>query len=121
MKKIGGDYFLDGGLIDKAPLEALREHVPVDAIIVHYIASWDLTENGNSFLLKRFSPQRAYGLSISIARQEHYQTQKKLAEQQGVMVIELKPELPPVTPDSLQQGREAFNRAYEQAMKKFGG
>jgi hypothetical protein len=71
--------------------------------------------------LKRFSPQRAYGLSISIARQEHYQAQKKLAEQQGVMVIELKPELPPVTPDSLQQGREAFNRAYEQAMKKFGG
>jgi len=121
MKKIGGDYFLDGGLIDKAPLDALRAHVPVDAIIVHYITSRDLTETSNSFLLKRFSPQRAYGLSISIARYEHYQTQKNRAEQQGVMVIELKPELPPVTPDSLQRGREAFNSAYEQALKQLRG
>ena len=118
MKKIGEDYFLDGGLIDKAPLEALRMHVPVDAIIVHYIASRDLTENSNSFLLKRFSPQRAYGMSVSIARHEHYQAQKRLAEQQGVMVIELKPELPPVTPDSLGKGREAFDRAYEYAIKE---
>jgi NTE family protein len=119
MKKIGEDYFLDGGLIDKAPLEALRMHVPVDAIIVHYIASQDLTESCNSFLLRRFSPQRAYGMSVSIARHEHYQAQKKLAEQQGVMVIELKPELPPVTPDSLQKGREAFAAAYEYAIKYF--
>jgi NTE family protein len=121
IKKIRGDYFLDGGLIDKAPLEALRAHVPVDVIIVHYIASRDLTETGNSFLLKRFSPQRAYGLSMSIARHEHYQTQKKLVEQQGVKVIELKPELLPVTPDTLQRGRVAFKRAYEQALNELRG
>jgi len=118
MKRIGENYFLDGGLIDKAPLEALRTHVPVDAIIVHYIASQELTENGNSFLLKRFSPQRAYGLSISIARHEHYLAQKKLAEQQGVMVIELKPKLPFVTPDHLDRGREAFETAYGYAIKE---
>ena len=119
MKKIGEDYFLDGGLIDKAPLDALRAHVPVDVIMVHYIFSQELNENSNSFLLKKFSPQRAYGLSISIARHEHYQAQKKLAEQQGVMVIELKPDLPAVTPDALYRGEEAFNRAYEQAIKDF--
>jgi len=119
MKKIGEDYFLDGGLIDKAPLDALRAHVPVDVILVHYISSRELNENSNSFLLKKFSPQRAYGLSISIARHEHYQAQKNLAEQQGVMVIELKPDLPAVTPDSLQKGREAFDRAYEKAIKHF--
>jgi NTE family protein len=119
MKRIGEDYFLDGGLIDKAPLDALRMHVPVDAILVHYIASQDLTENSNSFLLKNFSPQRAYGLSISIARHEHYQAQKKLAEQQGVMVIELKPELPPVTPNHLQRGREAYNISREYVLEYF--
>ncbi|MCX5902099.1 MAG: patatin-like phospholipase family protein [Proteobacteria bacterium] len=119
MKKIGDDYFLDGGLIDKAPLDALRAHVPVDVILVHYIASHDLTENSNSFLLKKFSPQRAYGLAISIARHEHYQAQKKLAEQQGVMVIELKPDLPPVTPDSLQKGREAFNISHKYVLEYF--
>ena len=121
MKKIGEDYFLDGGLIDKAPLDALRAHVPVDVILVHYISSQELNENSNSFLLKKFSPQRAYGLSISIARHEHYQAQKKLAEQQGVMVIELKPALPAVTPDALYLGEEAFNRAYEYAIKDFKG
>jgi NTE family protein len=118
MKRIGEDYFLDGGLIDKAPIEALRMHVPVDAIIVHYIASQDLTENSNAFLMKKFSPQRAYGMSVSIARQEHYRAQKMLAEQQGVMVIELKPAVPPVTPDTLDKGREAFESAYEQAIKE---
>jgi NTE family protein len=118
IKRIGEDYYLDGGLIDKAPLEALRTHVSVDAIIVHYISSRELTENNNSFLLKRFSPQRAYGLSISIARHEHYLAQKKLAEQQGVMVIELKPELPFVTPDHLDRGPEAFETAYQFALKQ---
>jgi len=119
MKKIGEDYFLDGGLIDKAPLDALRAHVPVDVILVHYISSQELNENGNSFLLKKFSPQRAYGLSISIARHEHYQAQKKLAEQQGVMVIELKPDLPAVTPDALQKGREAFNISHKYVLEYF--
>jgi NTE family protein len=117
MKRIGEDYFLDGGLIDKAPLDALRTQVDVDAIIVHYIASQELTENNNSFLLKRFSPQRAYGLSMSIARHEHYLAQKKLAEQQGVMVIELKPKLPFVTPDHLDRGRGAFEAAYRFALQ----
>ena len=118
MKKIGEDYFLDGGLIDKAPVEALRKHVNAQVIIVHYIASQELIESSNSFLLKRFSPQSAYGLTMSIERHEHYLSQKMLAEQQGAVVIDLKPAVPLVTPNHLERGREAFRKAYEQTVKK---
>jgi len=119
MKKIDGDYFLDGGLIDKAPVEALREHVNAQLIIIHYITSQELTESNNSFLLKRFSPQRAYRLAMSIERQEHYRAQKMLAEQQGAVVIELRPALPLVTPDHLERGREAFNSSYKFTLNYF--
>ena len=120
MKKIDGDYFLDGGLIDKAPVEALRKQVNPQVVIVHYITSYELTENANSFLLKRFSPQSAFRLAMSIERHEHYCAQKELAEQQGAVVIELKPVLPMVTPDHLERGREAFTKAYEQTVKELG-
>ena len=119
MKKIDGDYFLDGGLIDKAPVEALRKHVNAQVIIVHYITSQELTESSNSFLLKRFSPQRAYRLAMSIERHEHYRAQKMLAEQQGAVVIELRPTLPLVTPDHLDRGREAFTKAYKFTLDYF--
>jgi NTE family protein len=119
LKKIDEDYFLDGGLIDKAPVEALRKHVNAQVIIVHYITSQELTESSNSFLLKRFSPQRAYRLAMSIERHEHYLAQKMLAEQQGAVVIELKPPLPLVTPNHLQRGREAFNSAYKFTLDYF--
>jgi NTE family protein len=119
MKRIGNDYFLDGGLIDKAPVEALRKHVTVQVIIVHYITSQELTESSNSFLLKRFSPQSAFRLAMSIERHEHYRAQKILAEQQGAVVIELKPVLPLVTPDHLQRGREAFNSSYTLTLNYF--
>ena len=118
MKRIDDEYFLDGGLIDKAPVDALRRQVKPDVLIVHYITSYELTENRNSFLLKRFSPQGAFRLAMSIERQEHYHAQKMLAEQQGAVVIELKPALPPVTPDHLERGREAFSKAYEQTLKE---
>jgi NTE family protein len=118
IKKIDGDYFLDGGLIDKAPVEALRKHVNAQVIIVHYITSQALTESSNSFLLKRFSPQTAYRLAMSIERHEHYCAQKELVEQQGAVVIELRPVLPMVMPNHLDRGREAFTKAYEQTVKE---
>ena len=112
IKKIGEDLFLDGGLVDKAPMEEIVKRVNPEVIIVHYIFSVDLKEQDNSFLSKRLSPQSAYTLSMSIARHEHYLTQIKLAQQQGIEVIELKPSLPNVSPDSLEAGKEAFEAAY---------
>jgi NTE family protein len=121
IKYVGEDLFLDGGLVDKVPLEALSERVDADVILVHYIASLGLKEKENAFLSKVFSPQKAYSLSMDIVRQEHYQSQKKLVEQRGIRVIELKPSVPPVTPNRLDAGRAAFDTAYQYAMKVLEG
>ena len=112
MKNIGGDFFLDGGLVDKVPLEELAEKVNPEVIIVHYISSQSLKEKENTFLSKVFSPQKAYTLTMDIVRQEHYRSQIKLVQERGIRVIELKPTLPSVTPDSLDLGRPAFEASY---------
>ena len=116
IKYIKEDLFLDGGLVDKVPLEALSEKVDADVILVHYIASLGLKEKSNAFLSKVFSPQKAYSLSMDIVRQEHYQSQKKLVEQRGIRVIELKPSVPPVGPNRLGVGKAAFDAAYQYTM-----
>lgn len=112
IKKVREDLFLDGGLVDKAPVEELAKRVNPEVIIVHYIFSLDLKEKDNTFLSKNFSPQKAYTLSMNIARHEHYLAQVKLVKQQGINVIELKPSLPKVTPNQLDLGKDAFEASY---------
>ena len=119
-KEIGGDLFLDGGLVDKVPLEAMAERIDAEVIIVHYITSHNLGEERHSFLSKLFSPQKAYSLAVSIARREHYRSQLKLVRQRGISVIELTPSLPRVTPDRLHAGRDAFDAAYRHAKAALG-
>lgn len=116
MPQIHNDYFLDGGLIDKAPLEALRKHINPQIIIVHYITSHELTLDQPSFLSRRFSPHFAYQVTVSIERHEHYLSQKKLAEQVGITVIEIKPTVPFISPNSLEYGKAAFYSAYEHTL-----
>lgn len=120
-KPLRGDLFLDGGLVDKVPLEALAEKVDVEVIIVHYISSQNLNLEQNAFLSKVFSPQKAYTLSMNISRHEHYLTQLKLVRQRGIAVIELRPALPPVAPDRLDAGRDAFEAAYRHTMAALAG
>lgn len=116
MKRIGKDLFLDGGLINKAPVEELARRVNPEVIIVHYIFSHNLKEEDSGFLSKRFSPQRASTLTMNIARHEHYLAEVKLIKQQGVKVIELTPSLPQVTPDRLDVGKDAFETSYKYTM-----
>ena len=120
VKKIGEDLFLDGGLVDKAPVEEFAGRLNPEVIIVHYIHSKNLKEKGDAFLSKSFSPQKAYTLSMDIERHEHYLAQVKLSQKQGIEVIELKPSLPQVTPDRLKAGKEAFEEAYKYAIEELG-
>ena len=120
IKHMGEDLFLDGGLVDKVPLEELAERVDAEVMLVHYIPSHGLQEKRNAFLTKVLSPQKAYALSMDIVREEHYRSQIKLVEQQGIRVIELKPSVPPVTPNRLDAGRAAFDAAYHHTMKVLG-
>lgn len=112
-KQIEDDLFLDGGLVDKAPVEELARRLNPEVMVVHYIHSLNIKERGNAFLSARFAPQKAYTLSMNIGRHEHYLTQVEMAQKRGIRVIELKPTLPCVTPNRLQAGKEAFETAYQ--------
>ncbi len=121
LKQIGDNLFLDGGLADKAPVEALADHIAPEVIIVNYIYSEGLQEITANFLAKCFTPHRAFMLATSVARHEHYLTQKRLVEQRGIRVIELCPPVPPVHPDRLAAGPHAFDAAYQYTKSFFNG
>jgi NTE family protein len=119
LKEIGKDLFLDGGLVDKAPIYELAKRVNPEVIIVHYIFSFNFEGDSNAFLKKCFSPQKAYAMSMNLARHEGYLAQKNLLTQRGIKVIELKPSLPQVTPNRLKTGKDAFETAYRYTMNTF--
>lgn len=110
-KKIGGALHVDGGFSDKAPVEALARHMRPEVLIVHYLRSGNLRHSGPSFLERRFSPARANTLAVTIGRHEHYRTQKRLAESMGITVLEIDPEVSPVSPGRLDNGPLAFEAA----------
>lgn len=119
IKEIGSNLFLDGGLSDKAPVSALADRITPEVIIVNYLYSEGLQDISSNFLLKRFTPHRAFILATSIARHEQYLTQKRLVEQQGIAVIELTPPVPNVHPDRLETGKQAFEAAYDYTKNYF--
>jgi NTE family protein len=119
LKQIEADLFLDGGLVDKAPLEELATRISPEVIIIHYIVSHDLKATNNEFLTRRLSPQKAYTLSMDIARHENYLSQLRLIRQQNLQVIEIRPSLPRITPDTLPLGRKAFAAAHHYALDYF--
>jgi len=121
LKQIGDNLFLDGGLADKAPVEALADRVAPEVIIVSYLYSEGLQDITGDFLSKRFTPHRAFILATSIARHEQYLTQKRLVEQRGIQVIELSPQAPLVHPDRLDKGVDAFDAAYSYTKSFFSG
>ena len=119
LKEIGKDLFLDGGLVDKAPIYELAKRVNPEVIIVHYIFSFNFEGDSNAFLKKCFSPQKAYTMTMNLARHEGYLAQINLLQQRGIQVVELKPSLPQVTPNRLKIGKDAFETAYKYTMNTF--
>ncbi|HUU41496.1 MAG TPA: patatin-like phospholipase family protein, partial [Desulfatiglandales bacterium] len=45
--KIGGNLYVDGGIVNKAPVQALADLIEPKKIIVHLIASDNLSKNGS--------------------------------------------------------------------------
>ena len=118
-KQVGSCLHVDGGFSDKAPVEGLARLMRPDVLIVHYLKSGNLTNSEPSFLSRRFSPGRANALAVSIGRHEHYLTQKRLAEAMGVRVLEITPEVVPVSPGHLELGPAALESARGQTLAFF--
>lgn len=115
--EINGSMYVDGGIVNKAPVKALADLIKPDRIFVHYISSGNMAGSMNSFLKKWITPWHIYQLSISISRQEAYQRQCELARQQGIEVVEIKTNTPELGPNKLNLGPDAYETAKRSADK----
>jgi len=117
--KIKDKYFVDGGMVDKAPVKALVENEKLDCILVHYIASRSLIREPNWFMEKRFTPWYIYNHSFNILRHEDFKQQVRLAKEKGIDVYVVSPKLPKLGPFKMEKGKKAYNVAYKNTLKVF--
>jgi NTE family protein len=115
--KIAGCSYVDGGVVNKAPVKAMADRCEVDRIVVHYVASENLEGEGtDGFFERRFSPLHIQYLSVNIARQEAYRNQIEMVRSRGIEVIEVKTESPPVGPGRLDLGPAAYEAARQMTL-----
>ena len=113
--EIDGSLYVDGGMVNKAPVQAVADLIKPEKIIVHFISSENLEERGDNFLKMRMTPWHIHHLSVNISRQEAYQRQCDLVRQRGIEIIEVKTGAPQLGPNNLEKGPLAYKKAREEA------
>lgn len=111
--KRDGSLYVDGGMVNKAPVLALADLIHPEKIIVHFIPSIDLKGPPDAFLKRRMTPWHIHGLAVDICRQNAYERQCELVKQRGVELIEVNTDAPSLGPNSLKKGPSAYHRARE--------
>jgi NTE family protein len=117
--KIKGNYYIDGALVDKAPIRALAENQKLDGIIVNYIKSKSLKKEPNWFLNKKLTPWHIYSQSFDILRQHDFFNQVEWARDRGIKVWIVSPKLPSMGPFKMDKGMKSFKTGYKSAKKSF--
>ncbi|MBW1729409.1 MAG: patatin-like phospholipase family protein [Deltaproteobacteria bacterium] len=106
-----GCLFVDGGVVNKAPVLALCRLTELDKVIVHFMDSGSFSEPRELFLRRWLTPWHIHIHAVDIARKESYRWQCELATASGVEVVEVRTRPPSLGPNSLDQGPEAFYKA----------
>jgi NTE family protein len=105
-----GRQLWDGGLVDKAPLVALFDHLPtLDAIVVMYLAGD--TKQSATERPRRHGYVSGLAQGLAAIRHEHYVLQARLCEARGVPIYELNPTLTRLGPTKLALGKKAFEES----------
>lgn len=115
--EINGSLYVDGGIVNKAPVQALADLIQPQKIIVHFIASANLEAPSNNFLKKKMTPWHIHRLAVDISRDRAYQSQRDVIEQRGIELIEIRTNAPAVDPNSLENGISAYYTARETGIK----
>jgi NTE family protein len=103
--------FVDGGMVNKAPVQAMADLIDPKRIIVHFIASDNLGESVNGFLTRRMTPWHIYELAVNISRQEAYRRQCDMIRGRGIEIVEIHSDAVSVGPNRLHKGSEAYEKA----------
>lgn len=115
--EIGGSMYVDGGLVNKAPVQALADLIQPEKIFVHYIESGDMGGTGNAFLRRKITPWHIHQLSVNISRQEAYKRQCDMVREKGIEVIEVRVIVPSLGPNKMGNGPLAYKKAKEETQQ----
>lgn len=111
---LNGDNYIDGGLVDKAPLWELHQKYPSETYFVHLLTSSILTPKK----VKTKNPFQLNALTQAIMRKEDYCLQKQTLLREKATVIEFNPPNMRVSPNSLDMGPAAFDQTYDSTMNQ---
>lgn len=108
--RFSGGVYLDGGVVDKAPIYEVYKKFNPDVIVIHLLQSKKLTKGSKI----SFNPLKLVEMCSAIGRIEDYKIQKDFVESRGVKVIEVcKDDITRISPSSFANGEKAFFEAYK--------
>ena len=102
-----GDRHIDGGVIDKAPIEAMVNAFDLDAIVVHFIPSKTVGTPAPK------GPRKFLDWALDISRDVSWQTQAALAEALGIEVYVVTSPYGGIGPFSMKRGAQVINTTQE--------
>lgn len=118
--EIDGCLYVDGGVVNKAPLLGLADVLRPEKIVVHFIPSAGMSGERNPFLNKVVTPLHLQHFAISIGRQEAYRLQREMTLARGIQLREVVCDAPSVGPNRLAAGPVSYQRAYERGLEVLG-
>ncbi len=104
-----GDRHIDGGVIDKAPIEAMIDEFDLDAIVVHFIPSKNISQPAPK------GPRKFMDWALDITRDASWQTQAALAEASGVEVYIVTSPYGGIGPFSMKRGAQVVESTRQDA------
>jgi NTE family protein len=119
--RIDGEMYVDGGLVDKAPIKPLADLIKPDKIMVHFIVSDNMDPSLEASQIRNMKPWDIYRLSVNIARHDAYQQQCSMLKQRGIEIIEVITGAPSVGPNRLELGPKAYDKAREETKRILSG
>lgn len=111
--QIDGEFFWDGGLVDKAPALALSQSeagAQLDAVLVHYLPS-----KSEGLLSGPLAYARGISAGMAAIRRDHFKLQLEVLQARGVPTYVVVSELPAVSPRQLHRGADALLEATRSA------
>jgi NTE family protein len=117
--RIGDNHYVDGGLVDKVPLDELVADHP-DLILVHYLRPDPDGEPADPHR-RSLTPLHLFRRGIDIIRERELEFKLRWVENQGVRLALLESRVPALGPRRLAAGPRALAAAHEQAMAALPG
>lgn len=101
-----GQLLWDGGIVDKAPAVALVDAnvTKLDALLVHYLPS----RGGPKDPSGAFAYASGMSSGFAAVRREHFKLQLEVLKHRGVPTYVVTSHLPPVSPKSMEAGKDAM-------------